>query len=300
MTAFEGVLPVVPTIFEADGEVDHGAIESVVRSQAARGVDGVICFGIAGEFYKLSDAERRAIVDTVTAVCADADLACHVSVTDHATPRAVAFAEYAAAAGADGLMVLPPFFLGPSEAALLSHLRTVGRATDLPVMVQYAPEQTGTPIQPSTFVDLAETVETIGHVKVESQPPGPYISELLDAAGGEVDVLVGYAGIQMVEAWDRGAVGVIPGAALSDVYLAARAAFLDDDRETLLDLHARLLPLLEVMIQDIELFIHYEKALLARRGVVEAGAAREPAAHPDAHYDAQFEAALERVLAVVD
>jgi 4-hydroxy-tetrahydrodipicolinate synthase len=300
MSEFEGVLPVVPTPFDRTGAVDHDAIGDILRNQAARDVDGVILFGIASEFYKLRDSERRAIVETAADVCADETLPFYVSVTDHATQLAVEFGEFAATRGADGLMVLPPFFLQPGEDQLLDHLSTLGRAVDVPLLVQYAPEQTGTPIQPRTLANLAARVDTIDHFKIESQPPGPYITALEEASDGAVETLVGYAGIQMIEAFDRGSVGVVSGCALSDYYCDIVAAYRAGDRDRAISLHNRLTPLLELLLQDVELFIHYEKKLLRRRGVVDAMGVRKPAPDPDEYLDALFEDHAADLLAGID
>lgn len=288
-TELRGVYPVVSTPFQADGAVDHDGIERLIEAQIDRGIHGVVLFGIAAEFYKLSDAERRRIVETAAGTLAGTPTNLVVSVTDHATRRAVAFAEFAAATGADALMALPPFFLSPGPDDLLRHLRRVAEAVELPVMVQYAPEQTGLTLAPTTFVELHERTDTIRYVKVESQPPGPDISAIAEGAGGRVGVLVGYAGLQLIEALDRGAVGVIPGASISDHYLRVWNRYQAGERPAARRTHAELLPLLTHLLQDIEGFIHYEKRMLAARGLIDAPRTREPAFQPDEHFDRRFE-----------
>jgi 4-hydroxy-tetrahydrodipicolinate synthase len=292
MSSIAGVYPVVATPFTAEGTVDYDAIRTIVETQVDRDVDGVVCFGIAAEFYKLTDDERRRIVEVVADVTDGTATDLFVSVTDHATRLAVDFATFAETTGADGLMLLPPFFLGPSESEILSHARRVGDAVDIPIMLQYAPVQTGVPIAPETLADLAESVETIRAFKIESQPPGPYITSLLDVADQDVDVLVGYAGIQMLEAFDRGAVGVVPGASVSDLYCEIVDALHAGRRDKAVELHTLLLPLLTFMIQDIEGFIHYEKRLLEADGLIDAVHSREPAYTPDSDADARFEECL--------
>jgi 4-hydroxy-tetrahydrodipicolinate synthase len=295
MSPIAGVYPVVATPFTAAGAVDYDAIRAIVETQVERGIDGVVCFGIAAEFYKLTDDERRRVVEVAADATAGTATDLFVSVTDHATRLAVEFAEFVQAAGADGLMLLPPFFLGPSESDILAHARRVGEAVDIPIMVQYAPVQTGVSITPATLADLAASVETIRAFKIESRPPGPYISSLVEAAadvGVDIDVHVGYAGVAMLEAFDRGAVGVVPGASLSDLYRDVVDHLRAGRRSEAVAVHTAMLPLLSFMIQDIEGFIHYEKHLLAAEGLVDAVHAREPAFEPDPHTDARFEECL--------
>ena len=71
---------------------------------------------------------------------------------------------------------------------------------------------------PETFVELSDAVKTLRYFKIESRPPGPDISGITKRASDRVGVLVGYASLQMIEALNRGAIGVIPGASISDYY----------------------------------------------------------------------------------
>ena len=178
MTAADlrGVYPVIPTPFHEDGTVDHEGIERIIEAQIDRDIHGVVLFGIAAEFYKLGDNERQHIVNTATEVCAGTETDLIVSVTDHSTYHAERFAQYAETNGADALMLLPPYFLGPSSTDLQRHIRRVGETVEIPTMVQYAPEQTGVPMPPETFVELSEAVKTLRYFKIESRPPGPDIS----------------------------------------------------------------------------------------------------------------------------
>jgi 4-hydroxy-tetrahydrodipicolinate synthase len=279
----------VSTPFREDGTVDHAGIERIIEAQIDRAIHGVVLFGIAAEFYKLGDDERAHIVETATDVCSGSDIDLVVSVTDHATDRAERFAQFAETSGADALMLLPPYFLGPSGDDLRRHVRRVGEAVEIPVMTQYAPDQTGVSMSPETFVELSESVDTLRYFKVESRPPGPDISGIVDAAAERVGVLVGYAGLHMIEALDRGAIGVVPGASISDHYLEVWERYRAGDRDGARRKHAELLPLISHVVQDIEGFIHYEKRMLAAMDLIDSTRAREPAFTPDAYFDRLFE-----------
>jgi 4-hydroxy-tetrahydrodipicolinate synthase len=71
-------------------------------------------------------------------------------------------------------MVLPPYFLGPSEDAILEHLKRVIGSVKIPVILQYAPVQTGVRITPEVFLKLRDALPNADFIKVESQPPGRY------------------------------------------------------------------------------------------------------------------------------
>lgn len=284
-----GVYPVVSTPFQEDGTVDYESINRIIDAQVDRGIHGVVLFGIAAEFYKLSDNERQRIVKTATDSLTGTETTLVVSVTDHSTYHAKRFAQFAEANDADALMLLPPSFLKPGSDALAAHIRSVGDAVDIPIIVQYAPEQTGVMLSPETLVELSEEITNLKGLKIESQPPGPDISRVTEAASDSVDVLVGYAGLQMIEALDRGAVGVIPGASISDQYLQVWERYMSEDRTGARRKHAELLPLINHVVQDIEGFIHYEKKLLAAKGLIDSTRARQPAFTSDPHFDRLFE-----------
>ena len=151
-----GICPIIATPFTPDGEVDYDSLVNLLRSLAKGGCDGLTLFGIAGEYYKLNDAESRRMVEITVRECRAAGVPSIISVTEHSTKLAAEQAREWQAAGADCLMLLPPFFLKPGAAAIRAHIAAVARAVDIPIMVQYAPEQTGVGIDPAVFATLIE------------------------------------------------------------------------------------------------------------------------------------------------
>lgn len=288
MAAFEGVCPIVATPFDSDGSVDYDSLEAQIGALAAGGCHGAILFGFAGEFYKLTEEEQGRIVARSVAAAEDHEIPLYVSVTAHATNVAVDRARAAEAAGADGLMLLPPFLMGPSESDIRDHVEAVGEAVDLPVMVQYAPDNTGVSISPGTFVEISEALPNVNRYKVECSPPGGYATTLLDAAPDDVEVLVGSGGRAFVELLDRGGVGVVPGGALHELYVEVYERYEAGDRAGALDCHRELLPYLQHIGQTGEMFIHYEKRLLADRGFIDDPTCRDPAFDPDPYLDDLF------------
>lgn len=297
MTDFTGVCPAVSTPFAADGDVDYESLRTQIEGLAAGGCDGAVLFGYAGEFYKLTDEERTEITRVAAEVARECDLPLYASITDHATrvatERARAFEEL----GVDGLMVLPPFVVAPGEADVRAHVESIARAVSLPIMVQYAPGNTGVSIAAETFADLSRTVPNVVCYKVESASSGSYIERLLSEAPPEVEASIGSGGTHMIEAFDRGATGVVPGAAVHEVYVEICERYESGDRAGARELHGELLPLLSFLGQGLEMFIHYEKSVLEARGLIESAHCRRPNFDPDDRYDAIFEELAEPLLA---
>ena len=133
-----GCYPILATPFAPDGEIDGESVARLVRHLREAGLLAFTMFGLVSEFYKLDDADREFLIEVTFEARAPAQTAI-VSVTAHSWEVAAKQARRA-----EALMVLPPFFLGPSEADRRRHVLEVAGAVSLPIMVQYAPVQTGT------------------------------------------------------------------------------------------------------------------------------------------------------------
>jgi 4-hydroxy-tetrahydrodipicolinate synthase len=198
-----------------------------------------------------------------------------ISITDHSWEVATERARTAEAEGADALMVLPPHFLGPNEEAILEHLKRVIESVKIPVIVQYAPVQTGVRISPDVFLNLRETLPNADFIKVETQPPGRYVSQLVERSQGRLKSLVGYAGVQMPDVLARGAVGIQPGCSFTEIYVELWDHW-QTDKTQFQTLHNKLLPYINYWMQGVELIIKVEKVILKQRGIIASDYCRSP------------------------
>lgn len=285
-----GVCPVIETPFTDDGEVDYEGFARVVDHLIAIGVRSVMFPGFASEFYKLSDAERDALttilLERTRSVPGFAPV---VSVPDHATVLAVQRARAVARAGAAAVNVLPPHQLNPSGAAVRAHVRAVADAVaPVPVILQYAPAQTGTALDAAEIARMARSHANLEQVKVESTPPGALISELL-AQDPPLPSVVGYGGVQLIDALRRGAVGVQPGCSFAELYLRIWTDWEAGRLDEAIALHTRLLPYLSYWMQSVELIIAAEKRISHRRGLIGSEHCRAPARALDDEEDAMIE-----------
>jgi 4-hydroxy-tetrahydrodipicolinate synthase len=130
------------TPFAADGSVDEAALERIVRWQVAQGIHGLVPCGTTGEGATLTDAEHRRIIETVVRTT-EGRVPVVAGCGSNDTSRTVAAARRAAEAGADGLLVVSPYYNKPNRSGMISHYRTVARATNLPVVVYNVPGRTG-------------------------------------------------------------------------------------------------------------------------------------------------------------
>lgn len=277
MKPLNGIIPIVAAVFDDRGRVDLDGFQSLIRHLMQTGARALTLFGLATEFYKLTDEEKQRMMQVLLAeTAASPHVAGIVSITHHSWETAVQQAQEAEQAGADALMLLPPFFLSPSEEAILTHARQVAKAVSIPVIVQYAPAQTGIRIAPDVFVRLREECENACYVKVETQPPGKYASILHERSGGRIQTLVGYAGVQLPDVLSRGSAGIQPGCSFTEIYVTLYELFQQGKHREMNELFGRLLPYISYWMQGVELIIKAEKMILERRGIIGSSYCRAP------------------------
>jgi len=284
-----GIVPIIATSFTNSGALDEDSFQSLVRHLLKTGASALTLFGLATEFYKLADSDRIQMQTLLLAETSHSEsVAGIISITDHSWEVACQRAQHAETQGADALMFLPPYFLGPSEDAILEHLQRVIGSVKIPVIIQYAPVQTGVRISPDVFLKLRDALPNADFIKVETQPPGRYVSQLVEQSQGRLKSLVGYAGVQMPDVLARGAVGIQPGCSFTEIYVELWHRWQTDKAE-FQSLHSRLLPYINYWMQGVELIIKVEKVILKKRGIIASDYCRSPAYTLDEHELTQIE-----------
>jgi dihydrodipicolinate synthase/N-acetylneuraminate lyase len=267
----QGVIPILPAPFLDGGEIDMSsflrAIDTAIRHKAT----GVVMFGLASEYYKLSDAERFRCISALVHQVAKR-IPAIISIVAHSTEVAVKDAKFAEQEGADAIMVLPPFFLAPNADSVRRHILEVASGVSLPVIIQYAPAQTGYPIAADSFAQLRQDAPNITCIKVDQVPAGPMVQELQRLG---MDSVVGYMGINLPHDYECGAIGVMPTVSLCPAFVEIWKLLVGKDPGALV-LHETFVPLLKFMMKSIECLIASEKQLLEGRGVIRSKYCRRP------------------------
>ena len=292
-TMFEGIFPVSAAPFTDKGFVDYDSLKELVKFQIRAEAKGLVLFGFATEFYKLSYLEKLQMLKTVKEAVSDA-IPIIASVTEQSTELAVWRAKEMQDNGADALMVLPPFLIRVGKKGFIDHIKAIAKAVQIPVIIQYSPEETGVIIEAKTLAELMASQDNLQYIKVECKPPGPMISELLSEAVSTFGVFVGYAGIQMMDALTRGAIGVMPGSSLTDIYCSIYKLYKSGKIDEANALHGKLVQFLNVIFQSIEMIIKWEKIILKHRGIIAFDYCRHPCYEPDAVAIRQFNEAYSK------
>jgi dihydrodipicolinate synthase/N-acetylneuraminate lyase len=268
-TTWRGIFPSLPTPFTPDGDLDVASQRSVVRFAIESGAHGLICFGLAGEVFRLTPDERlellAAIVDE-----ADGRVPVLAGVGTEAEHTSIRLAEAAAAAGADGIVIPPPLTCPAESSELVRYFERIGGAVDVPVMIQDAPEYLKVEVGPETVAALAQRMPNLAAIKLEV--PGDGIEPWLDVIGDRIALFCGSGGLYLLDCFDHGAHGVAPGADTVDLLVQIYDLWLADEKEAAWEQLRRLVPLLAFQIPTIEHYNATAKHVLHKRGAM---------AHPD-------------------
>ena len=201
MTEFRGTYSVMVTAFDADGCLDLHAMARFTDWQVRQGIHGLIPLGSTGEFLSLTDDERRAVakcvIDTV-----DGRVPVLIGAGAERTEDVIANCAMAEKLGADGVMIIPPFYSTPTEDELLRHYQRIAAATSLPIMLYNNPATANVDLTPPIVARLSE-IEGIDYIK-ESTMDVTRVRDIIDLCGERMNV---FGGIMGFESFVNGAVG---------------------------------------------------------------------------------------------
>jgi 4-hydroxy-tetrahydrodipicolinate synthase len=278
-TAWRGMFAIAATPFLEDGRVDYDGLGRVVEFIAESGAHGLVWPVLASEFYTLSDDERRrgfAIVGRRAAGRLPVVLGCGGNSAWHA----VELARWAAEAGADAIIAMPPSLARPDAAGVRRLYEQVARAVALPIIVQNASPPLGVPVAPALLGELAGSVPNIAYVK-EEVVPGPHsIGALVQAAGAVLTgVFGGAAAAYLFDEYQRGACGNMPACEFADIHARLWNLLDGGDEPAARTLFAALLPALN---RERLLGVRWVKEVLRERGVIDGITCRLPVPPEDA------------------
>ncbi len=260
---FEGCFTVMVTPFVEGGDgIDVPALRRFVDWQISEGVPGLIPLGSTGEFLSIGEEERSQVVETVVGQAAGR-VPVLVGTADEWTDKAVRFSREAEQLGADGVMVVPPYYSSPTEDELFEHYRRIAEAISIPVMVYNNPNTANVDLSPRFLARLAQ-MDNIRYVK-ESSGDISRVREIDRLSGGRMTVFAGYHACDSIRLGAKGWVSVcgnIVPRLSADIYnLAVRSETMDEGRE----LYHRLTPLLDAISGD--LYVSATKAAMRLIGM---------------------------------
>ncbi len=280
MSDIAGAFPVLPTIFDAHGEIDEAGFRRVALWAIECGADGVVFPGLASEYDHLTLTERSRLIAILGDVTRGR-VAFIAGCGGHSDEESEALIGAASQAGAAAAMVVTPARKGEDIDALAAFYNRLAAAAPVPIMLQNAPKPMGLGLSPKQVLAVVERAPGIRYVKEENAPCGQRITALREAGGASLAGIFGGAGGRYItDELARGADGTMPAVEIADLHVALIAAHRAGDWAEVRRLFERTLPLLNM--QAVYRW-RLTKEVLKRRGLIANAYVRAPGPMLDAH-----------------
>ena len=250
MAIFTGAGVAIVTPFHADGSVNYNKLEELINYQIDNGTDRIIICGTTGESPTLSEKEhvdviKKAIEFTKKRVPVIAGTG------SNSTQTAIELSVEAVEAGADGLLVITPYYNKATQAGLVQHFTAIADAAKAPIIMYSVASRTGVNIAPETVATLVKNVDNIVGIK-EASGNISQVAKIMNLTDGKVDLYSGNDD-QIVPIMSLGGLGVI--SVLSNVAPQYThdicAKYLAGDVRGSMEMQLKAIPLVEQLFCEV-------------------------------------------------
>jgi 2-keto-3-deoxy-L-arabinonate dehydratase len=277
-----GVFPIAPTPFRENGDLDLDGQKRVLDCMVDQGVDGICILANYSEQFLLADDERATLLELCLGQVAGR-VPVIVTCSHFSTRIAAERGRRAAAAGAQMLMLMPPYHgvgLRADENGMIEHFARVAEAAQIPIMVQDAP-LSGVALSVSFLARLARDVPLVRYFKIEVPGTAAKLRGLIAAGGAAIEgPFDGEESITLMADLDAGATGTMPSALLPDLIKPVIAHHRAGRRAEAAAAYARILPLINY--ENRQCGLRATKTVMAAGGVIKSDAVRHPLVPLDA------------------
>ena len=263
MSIFTGAGVALVTPFKEDLSVDYDQLEKFIDFQIDNGTDSIVICGTSGEASTMSHDEQIEVVSACVShvngrvpVIAGAGANC--------TDEALNLAKRSEKAGADGLLVVTPYYNKATQKGLEEYYTTVGNSVDIPIIMYNVPGRTGTNIQPATAVKIAKSVDNIVAIKEASGDIGQ-VATLAALADGCLDIYSGndYQVVPLLALGGKGVISVLSNVAPRETHDMVMK-FLEGDVKGSLDIQLKYMDVIHNLFSEVN-------PIPAKRAVAEMG-----------------------------
>ena len=251
------------SIFKEDLSVDYDQLEKFIDFQIDNGTDSIVICGTSGEASTMSHDEQIEVVSACVShvngrvpVIAGAGANC--------TDEALNLAKRSEKAGADGLLVVTPYYNKATQKGLEEYYTTVGNSVDIPIIMYNVPGRTGTNIQPATAVKIAKSVDNIVAIKEASGDIGQ-VATLAALADGCLDIYSGNDDqvVPLLALGGKGVISVLSNVAPRETHDMVMK-FLEGDVKGSLDIQLKYMDVIHNLFSEVN-------PIPAKRAVAEMG-----------------------------
>lgn len=294
----DGIVPIIPTPFDAKEQIDWQAMQQLLDFACAADVSAICLPAYASEFYKLSEDERRKLI-AFAVEYVDGRVPVTGQANSVSAAQAADLARFAQLAGASAVAVAVPRQFAVSDRDLLRFFDRILSAIDVPLLIQDF-----NPGGPSVSIDFVVQLHRVHPhfrwVKLEEPMLAARVHSIVQATGGEVGVLEGWGGMYLLELVKAGICGVMPGLGPADLLARIYRLAKSEHQQEAYDIFQGVLPQIVFGLQNMELYHHAEKRLLAARGIIGESATRDLCMDLAAYDAAHIEFLNANILTLLD
>lgn len=261
---FKGAIVAIVTPFKS-GKVDEGKLRELIEFQIANGTDGIVPCGTTGESPTLSHEEHdRVIAITVDAVKKRVPVIAGTG--SNSTAEALRLTKHAHEVGADGALMVCPYYNRPTQEGLYQHYKLIAENVSIPIIVYNIPGRTGVNLLPETLARLAKIPNIVG--TKEASGSLKQMHDVISLCGSDFAVLSGddFFTYPLLCLGGHGIISVVSNVAPADMS-ALVDAFAAGDLKKAKDLHFKMVPLIDSLF--IETNPVPVKAALAMMGKID-------------------------------
>jgi len=278
---YQGIWPVAPTPFSADGVVDYKGMTRVLDCMFDQGVDGICILANFSEQFLISDAER----EHLTRVClehAGERIPLIVTISHFATDIAVTRAKFAKQLGAEAVMMMAPYHGALLKGTAEQTYEQLARVGDvgIPIMIQDAP-LSGVELPVDFLIRVAKTIDMVKMFKIECAGAAAKLRVLVDKGGAAIEApFDGEEAITLLADLDAGARGSMTSALIPDLIRPVIFAHMEGRRDEAVEGYSRLLPVINH--ENRQCGFRAAKEAMVEGGVIKSAFCRHPIAplHP--------------------
>ncbi|MBU0731129.1 MAG: 4-hydroxy-tetrahydrodipicolinate synthase [Proteobacteria bacterium] len=247
MNKFQGAFVAIVTPF-INGKIDEAGLKNLIEFQLENGTHGIVPCGTTGESATMSHEEHHLVVETTIKVV-NGRVPVLAGTGSNSTSESIELTKHAKAAGADGALMITPYYNKPSQEGLYQHFKAIAEAVDIPIIMYNVPSRTSINMLPETVARCAQ-INTIVGIK-EATGNLMQISEVIRLCPKDFAILSGddFTSMATVAVGGKGVISVTSNVAPRDMALMMDAA-LKDDMAAARELHYKLFPLMQAMFLD--------------------------------------------------
>ena len=250
MAIFKGAGVAIVTPMTADGEVNYEVLGEMLEAQIAGGTDAIIICGTTGESATLSEEEHSAVIRYAIKKV-NKRIPVIAGTGSNCTATAIKLSKEAEKDGADGLLLVTPYYNKATQKGLIAHYTAIAKAVSLPIILYNVPSRTGCNLQPETIAALVKNVKNIVGVK-EASGNISQIAKIAELCGESFDIYSGNDDqiVPLLSLGGKGVISVLSNIAPRETHDIV-AKFMDGDVKGSRELQLRALPLIEKLFCEV-------------------------------------------------